>query len=250
MSTRLDGWTVPCGAHRGEPRVRLLCFPYAGGSASAFRAWGEILPPDIEVHAIQPPGREFRLREEPFRRLEPLVDALTDALEPLEDASVAFFGHSLGALVAYEHARALRRAGRPAPARLFVSAYRAPHLPQTEPAMSEQPDEVFRNSLRTLDGTPEELLANEELMTLVLPTLRADFELSDTYVHQPEAPLDCPISVFGGLADHVTPRERLEPWREHTSAQCTVRMVPGGHFFVNDSRDLVLRAVFQDLMAA
>jgi surfactin synthase thioesterase subunit len=248
VSISLSGWTVPCGTHRGEPRVRLLCFPYAGGAASAFRPWGDVLPPDIEVHAVQLPGREWRLKEEPFRRVEPLVEALLGALDPLLDRPVAFFGHSLGALVAYELARGLRRTGRPVPAHLFVSAYRAPHLPQTEPPLHDAPDEVFRTSLRTLDGTPEELLGNEELMALVLPTLRADFELSDRYEHVPEPPLTTPISAFGGLGDLVTPRERLEPWAEHTAAAFKLRMVPGGHFFVHESRDLVLRAVFQDLM--
>jgi medium-chain acyl-[acyl-carrier-protein] hydrolase len=246
MSTSLSGWSVPCGTHRGEPRVRLLCFPYAGGAATAFREWGDVLPADIQVHAVQLPGREWRLREEPFRRVEPLVDALAEALEPLLPA--VFFGHSLGALIGFELARGLRARGLPEPEHLFVSAYRAPHLPQIEPALHDAPDEVFRTSLRTLDGTPEELLSNEELMSLVLPTIRADFELSDTYAHEPEAPLACPISVFGGLADHVTPRERLEPWSEHTTGSFKLRMVPGGHFFVNESRELVLRAIFQDLM--
>ncbi len=244
----LTAWTV-VPRPSPDPRVRLLCFPYAGGTASVYRSWPEVLPPDIEVHAVQMPGREWRIKEEPFRRLDPLVDALIEVVEPMLERPVAFFGHSLGALVSFGLARGLRRAGLPEPAQLFVSAHRAPQLPAIEPSIHDASDEAFMGGLRALQGTPEELLANEELMALLLPVLRADFEIADTYVHADEPPLSCPMSAFGGVGDLVTPRERLEPWGELTDGPFKLRMLPGGHFFVNESRDFVLRAVFQDLMA-
>ena len=243
----LAAWTV-VPKPSIDPSVRLFCFPYAGGSATIYRSWADVFPPAIEVHCVQLPGREWRLKEPPFDHLEPLVAELIDVVDG--STPYALFGHSLGALIAFELARALRREGRPGPARLLVSAHRAPQLPREEPDIHDADDEVFAAGLKTLRGTPEELLANEELMELLLPILRADFAIAETYDYYDEPPLSCAITAFGGLADHVTTREKLEPWRAQTSGDFVLRMIPGGHFFVNESRDLILRAVFQDLMSS
>jgi medium-chain acyl-[acyl-carrier-protein] hydrolase len=231
-----------------DPGVRLYCFSYAGGSASIYRSWAEVFPPDIEVHCVQLPGREWRLKEEPFTRLGPLMDELVEVVDVTRP--YALFGHSLGALIAFELARAMRRTGRPDPTHLFVSAHRAPQLPREEPTIHDADDDVFAAGIETLRGTPPELLANEELMQLIRPVLRADFALAETYEYSDEPPLRCPISAFGGLGDHVTGRSKLEPWRAQTSSDFLLRMILGGHFFVTEARDLVLRAVFQDLMGA
>ncbi len=231
-----------------DPRVRLFCFPYAGGSAATYRSWSDVLPADIEVQAIQLPGREWRLKEEPYRSVFPLVEDLAVVLKDRFETPFAFFGHSLGALISFELARELRRRGLPQPEHLFLSAHRAPHLPKELPPIHDGPDEEFYEGLRRLEGTPDELLENDELMELLLPALRADFAIAETYECPPEPPLDCPLSIFGGLGDEVTGRPQLEPWAEHTTRDCKVRMVPGGHFFVEESRDLILRAVFQDLL--
>lgn len=241
-----DWTTVP--RRSLDPQWRLLCLPYAGGTAGLYRSWAEILPPEYEVHAVQLPGREWRIKEPPMRRVAPVVEALLEVVAPLQDRPLALFGHSLGALLAFELARAMRRAGMEEPAHLFVSGHRAPQLDSGERPVHDAPDEIFVNSLRALQGTPEELLANDELMALLLPALRADFEIADTYQFTPEAPLACPVSAFGGVADLVTPRDRLEPWAEVTDGPFKLRMFPGGHFFVNDGRDLVLRALLGDLM--
>jgi medium-chain acyl-[acyl-carrier-protein] hydrolase len=242
-----DRWTIVPRPHP-DPRVRLFCFPYAGGSAATYRTWSDVLPPDIEVQSIQLPGREWRLKEEPYTSVFPLVEELAVVLKGFFDSPFAFFGHSLGALISFELARELRRRGLPAPDHVFLSGHRAPQLPKTEPSIHDAPDDVFYTGLRNLEGTPEELLANDELMELLLPALRADFAIAETYQHSPEPPLDSPLSVFGGLGDLVTDRPKLEPWAEHTTREFKLRMVPGGHFFVNESRDLILRAVFQDLL--
>jgi medium-chain acyl-[acyl-carrier-protein] hydrolase len=243
-----DRWAV-VPRPNPDPRVRLLCFPYAGGSAATYRTWSDVLPPDIEVQAIQLPGREWRLKEDLYTSVFPLVEDLADVLKDLFETPFAFFGHSLGALISFELARELRRRGLALPERLFLSAHRAPHLPKQLPDIHDGPDEAFVEGLRRLEGTPDELLANEELMELILPALRADFAMAETYVCPTEPPLDCPISAFGGLGDLVTDRPKLEPWAEHTTAEFKLRMVPGGHFFVEEARDLILRAVFQDLLS-
>lgn len=243
----LAAWTI-VPKPSPDPSVRLFCFSYAGGSATIYQSWAEIFPPDIEVHCVQLPGREWRLKEQPFTRLGPLVDELVDVVGGAQP--YALFGHSLGALIAFELARAMRRAGRPGPAHLFVSAHRAPQLPREEPTIHDADDDLFTAGLETLSGTPPELLANEGLMELIRPVLRADFELAETYEYSDERSLGCPISAFGGLGDHVTSRGKLEPWREQTSSEFLLRMIPGGHFFVTESRDLVLRAVFKDLMCS
>jgi medium-chain acyl-[acyl-carrier-protein] hydrolase len=242
-----DKWVV-VPRPNPDPRVRLFCFPYAGGSATTYRTWSDVLPPDIEVQAVQLPGREWRLKEEPYRDVFSLVDELATVLKDRFDAPFAFFGHSLGALISFELARELRRRGLSLPERLFLSAHRAPHLPKELPDIHDGPDEEFYEGLRRLEGTPDELLANQELMELLLPALRADFAIAETYVLSPEPPLDCPMSVFGGLGDEVTGRDRLQPWDQYTTGDFKLRMVPGGHFFVEEARDLILRAVFHDLM--
>ncbi|HYP22111.1 MAG TPA: thioesterase domain-containing protein [Actinomycetota bacterium] len=242
-----DRWTV-VPKPNADPRVRLFCFPYAGGSATTYRTWSDVLPPDVEVQAIQLPGREWRLKEEPYRDVFPLVGELATVLKDRFDVPFAFFGHSLGALISFELARELRRRGLSLPERLFLSAHRAPHLPKELPDIHDGPDEEFYEGLRKLEGTPDELLSNDELMELLLPVLRADFEIAETYRYPPEPPLDCQMSVFGGLGDEVTNRDILQPWDQHTTKDFKLRMIPGSHFFVEESRDLILRAVFHDLM--
>src|SRR5438552_2333015 len=156
----LDTWVL---RPRPDPRarLRLFCFPYAGGGASQFRTWAEGLPPEVELCPVQLPGREGRLRETPFTRIAPLVAALVTALRGYLDTPYAFFGHSLGALVGFELARALRRTGGPGPRGLLVSAYRAPDLPDPDPPLHLLSSPAFWDELRRLNGTPPEVLAND-----------------------------------------------------------------------------------------
>jgi medium-chain acyl-[acyl-carrier-protein] hydrolase len=218
--------------------LRLFCFPYAGGSASIFRAWVNDLPPDVEVCPVQLPGRENRLMEPSFTRLSSLVQALAQALFPYLDIPFAFFGHSMGALIGFELARELRRQNRPGPRHLFVSAHRAPQIPPRCPPIHQLAEAAFKVELDGLHGTPQEVLQSAELMQLLLPLLRADFAVSETYTYSPEAPLNCSISAYGGLQDK---------WRDQTDHSFTLRMLPGNHFFVHNTQALLLQAVSQDL---
>jgi medium-chain acyl-[acyl-carrier-protein] hydrolase len=225
----------------------MFCFPYAGGGASIYRGWGASLPADLEVCPVQLPGRESRLRDQPFVRCAEMVPVIAGALRPYFDLPFVFFGHSMGAMIAFELARELRRRGQALPLHLFVSGRRPPHLPAREEPIYDLPEPEFLAKLRELNGTPEEVLQHEELMRLLLPLLRADFSVNETYVYSEEAPFDFGISSFGGLGDDEVTRDDVEAWRVETRGRFRMRMLPGDHFFIHGSKDLVLEAVARDL---
>lgn len=227
-------------------RLRLFCFPYAGGRAGVYRNWAASLSPQVEVLPVQLPGRETRLRETAFSSVRPLVEALGPALLPLLDRPFAFFGHSMGALISFELARWLRRVGAAAPEQLFVSARIAPQLPDPDPPTYNLPEAEFIEEVRRLNGTPEEVLRHEELLRLLLPLLRADFSICQTYRYEEEAPLNCPIKAYGGLNDLTVTRRLLEGWGEQTAGPFMLRMMPGDHFFLHTSQ-MLLQTLGHDL---
>jgi len=202
----------------------------------------------VEVYAIQLPGREGRLVEEPFKSLSQLIEVLGPVLLSSLDRPFVFFGHSLGASVGFELARWLRRHYQMMPAILFVAGRRAPHLLETDPPIHDLPDKEFLEELRTLKGTPPEVLTNPELMQLIRPMLSADFAMSHNYEYVPEPPLECPIIAFGGLEDKDVTKDYLDGWREHTSASFTLRMLPGDHFFLHTSQPTMLHMLAKDLL--
>ncbi len=226
--------------------MRLFCFPYAGGGVHAFRAWADNLPKTVEVCPVQLPGRGARMMEAPFTQMLPLVQAAAEALLPHLDKPFAFFGHSMGALVSFEVARWLRRQSGPEPIHLFVSGCFAPDIPDPYP-LHNLPDPELLEGLRRLNGMPQEALENAELMRLLLPTLRADCTVTETYTYTDEPPLNCPISAFGGLQDHLVGRTHLEAWRQQTTAFFSLRMFPGDHFFLHSAQPLLLRILSREL---
>jgi medium-chain acyl-[acyl-carrier-protein] hydrolase len=226
---------------------RLFCFPYAGGAAAIYREWGNKLPSSIEVCPIQLPGHGTRLREAPFKKIEPLVESMAEALLPYLEGSFAFFGHSMGAIISFELAHLLRREHKPMPEHLFLSGRPAPHLIQKEAVTYDLPEPEFIEELRRLKGTPREVLEHPELMSMISPVLRADFELCQTYKPSPRPPLECPFTVFGGLQDQDVTRAQLEGWRDYTSSSFILRMFPGDHFFLHNSAPLLLRMIAQEL---
>ena len=228
-------------------KLRMFCLPYAGGGASTYRGWGSSLPADIEVCPVQLPGRESRLRDQPFDRAEPMVSAIADALKPYMDMPFVFFGHSMGGLLSFELSRELRRRGQALPLHVFVSGRRAPQLPAREEPIHALPEPEFLLKLRELNGTPEEVLQHEELMHLLIPILRADFAVNETYAYTQEEPFDFGISAFGGLGDEDVTREDVAAWQEHTRGRFRMRMLPGDHFFLHGQKDLVLEAVSRDM---
>ena len=244
--TGFDPW-IACRKPNPQARLRLFCFPYAGTGASIFRNWSAGLPDDIEVCPIQFPGRGTRQMEVPFTQLSGLVQSLAQDLAPILDKPFAFFGHSLGALVGFELARHLWKQLRVRPVRLFVSGDRAPQLAPRHRPIHALPTGEFLNELRRLNGTPVQLLENMELMQIMLPVLRADFSIYETYVYSTEPPLNCLISGFGGLQDQRVSRDDLEAWRDQTSESFSLRMFPGDHFYLNATRPLLLQLLSQEL---
>ena len=212
-----------------------------------FRDWSNGLPADVEVCPIQFPGRGTRLMEPPYNRLSLLVEALIQALLPLLDKPFALFGHSLGSLVSFELARQIWANHQLRPVRLFVSAGPAPQVPRRNSPIHDLPEKEFMAELRRLNGIPAELMSNKELMDIVLPSLRADFALFESYRYLSGPPLNCPISTFGGLSDNRVNHDDLEAWRDQTTVSFTIRMFPGDHFFLKSTQPLLLRALSQEL---
>jgi surfactin synthase thioesterase subunit len=230
------------------PRLRLFCFPHAGSGTAAYRAWAGSLPPDVQLALVQLPGREARMAERPFTRMRDLVAALMPALRPHLDVDFVFFGHSMGAHVAFETARALAAEGL-SPRHLVVSGNRAPRLPFPRARIHHEPDERVLAEFARLGGTPRDVLADAQLMSLLLPILRADLELCETYAYAPGPPLDLPLTVLGGARDPDVPIEALEAWRGETRGPFTLRLFDGGHFFLYEDRARVLASISEALRA-
>lgn len=227
--------------------VRLFCFPYAGGGDSIFHSWQEGFSDRIEVCPVQLPGRDSRIAEPPYTDMDQLVRVAAQALTPHLDRPFALFGHSMGALIAFELARHLRREYSAQPVHLFVSGRCSPQT-MSEPLDLKLFDCEFPEILRrNNNSTPEEALENPELMDLVLPVLRADLLLCNSYIYTPGPPFSFSITTFGGLADPGVPRHCLEGWREHTTGRFVLRMLPGDHFFLNSSRLPLVEAISKEL---
>ena len=228
-------------------RLRLFCFPFGGGGASIFASWPQGMPAGIEVCPVQPPGRENRLREAPVTHMPQLVTLLVEALVPLLDRPFALFGHSIGALMAFELARQLRRQGLRSPEWLFCSGHPSPDLPRRRPAISQLARPEFIKALREYFDLDSALLAREDLMDLVFPALRADYELVETYVYHEEPPFACPLSVFGGSHDPETTEDELMGWRRHTTGPFRTQVLEGKHMFIQTSREALIGEIFQDI---
>lgn len=215
-------------------KVRLFCFPYAGGSASIFRRWPEFLPDDIELLALQPPGREERFSEPLIDRLYDMVNAYVTAMSAFLDRRFFLFGHSIGARIAYEVAKNLGHARR-RPLGLIVSAARAPHLPKDNPVY-HLPDALLIQKIREMKGTPEEILCNNELMQLLLPKLRADYTMADTApLETGNVRLPCPLIALGGLHDTSVSIDQLAQWKKYTTGKFAMRLFDGDHFYIHSS---------------
>jgi medium-chain acyl-[acyl-carrier-protein] hydrolase len=228
-----------------EADCRLFCIPHAGGAASAFRSWADRLPEHIGLCALQLPGREKRLSEPPYTRFDELIGEAAAALEPNLDRPFALFGHSLGAIIAFELCRFLRP--RYAPVHLFVSGCNAADKVKHGVSVKEKSDHDLLGEMRSYDGTPSDVLMDRELMEHALPLLRADLTLAESYVYRSAEPLTCPISVFGGECDAVTTVDGLKVWEKLTTGPFTFRMFPGGHFFINTARDELLNEIARSL---
>lgn len=234
----LQRWLVNAGRRPGAPKLYL--FPHGGGAAAEYVRWGRELP-TAEVYAVQLPGRGTRLREPAITDLRALVAAIL-ANVPFR-GRFAFFGHSLGSLVAYEVTRALHDSGGPLPETLMVSGFRAPALPRAiVPVHHLADEELIAEVDRRHGGFPPEVLADADLRRMLAGYLRADYQLLETYAYRPGEPLPVPIAAFGGRSDSVTVAD-LEAWQQHTTYPIDVTLFPGGHFYLREQTAPLRRAI-------
>jgi medium-chain acyl-[acyl-carrier-protein] hydrolase len=226
-----------------EAESRIFLFPYAGSGPAVFSKWTAEFPSTIEAQIVHYPGRGSRYNEAPIKSLAFFVESLAQAIQPLLDKPFAFFGHSMGGMIAFELAHYLRQRGHSQPSALFISACAAPQVPKFHPPIHTLPDDEFLKSLKELNGMPSEISHDIELINTLLPVLRADFELIETYQHVPGKPLECPILAFSGLDDPRISREQLEVWALHTSAKFESKYYAGDHFFINMARTAIIEKI-------
>ncbi|MBB6244690.1 alpha/beta fold hydrolase [Rhodanobacter sp. MP1X3] len=221
-------------------QVQLFCFPYAGAGASAFREWYTAFPADVELVGIQLPGRENRFTEKRFDRLEGVLDALSEAIAGIVDRPFVFFGHSVGALIAFELTRLLHRQGRPGPSHLVVSGRRAPQLTSADERTYLLDDDAFLTRMKGFNGTPKELLTNAEVMQLFIPLLRDDFAISETYFCTDHTPVACPLTALGGDADADVSVDQLAAWVRLVGSRFDYEIFPGDHFYIHPNREKII----------
>lgn len=243
----LTSWIINSKLNKAA-RIRLFCFSSAGRGASSYRGWAQALQPNIQVCPVQLPGRENRYRETPFTRIDDTLAYLLQIIEDYMDLPFAFFGHSLGAMIGFELARLLRRHGRTAPVHLFVSARRAPQIPEPYPPISHLPPAEFLEIVqRRYGGIPEAIWQAPDLLQIMLPLLRADFKMIENYVYYEEEPFDCPITALGGLMDLIIPSQELEAWQTHTRCRFSLKMFSGDHFYLQSSRAALQQVITDEL---
>lgn len=238
----------PAWQRQPAPRLRLICFPYAGGHANAFATWAGDLGPTTEVRALQLPGRGARYSEKTVGDLDELLDAIEPHVPWLTESPYALFGHSLGGIVAFELARRLRQLGAPPPLHLYISSASIPERIGEVDPLHHLPDGEFVAQLRDLGGTPEEVFAHPDLMAVVLPALRSDFRMLERWETPAEPPLTVPMTVLGGRVDRRVPLGELAHWRRHAGGAFAARIFEGDHFYLGPARAAVTAVIRDSLV--
>ena len=246
LANTANRWLERSGG-RGLLRLRIFCFPHAGSGTRIFRSWADELPLNFEVCAIRLPGRESRYSEPAFRQLEPMVESLVPALQPFLDIPFVMFGHSMGALLAYEVTRRLLTINAVEPVALFVSAHRAPQLPTRHRALHDLPRDQLIAELKALHDAPVEAFDDEDFIDVVLPTLRGDLELAETYKFVDGPMLSCPVIAMGGTFDASVVPEELDRWRAITEGSFKLLLFEGDHFFVDNPSTSFLPVLRREL---
>lgn len=215
----------------------LFCLPCAGGGANIYSTWSTALALTARVRPVSLPGREKLIGESPLRDCSSLIARLLPDITPQLDRPYAIFGHSMGALVGFELACALREAGYPEPTCLLLSGYPAATFIRPQTKIHEAPEDVVIEAIRGFGGVPDELLNSDQYRDFMLPLMRADLAVIETYHYTPRPPLTCPVVVVGGEQDQVCLPEQLDGWRAHTTGRYSRRLFPGGHFHMFEQRE-------------
>ena len=222
--------------------LRLICFPYAGGSASIYAHWGKLLSDDIKIIAAQPPGYLMRAGEDAYTDMADVIDEFMESAELFDNKAYIFFGHSLGSRVAFALALRIQSQIFPLPQHIIASGSYAPHLPFDGEISYNFPYDEFKVRLKDLNGTPKEILQNQDFMDLLIPPLRADFKIAETYQSEKIA-INCPMTILGGTEDSEVSLEKLNAWGELSSFPVNVSVITGDHFFINTNTAAVINEV-------
>ena len=232
-----------CYLPRPDAKARIFCFPHGGGGPQAYIDWAKKLPEEIEVMALCLPGRSMRFKETLLTKTDDIVSRVSEEITSYMDKPFAFFGHSTGALWAFETARELRKKRASTPFHLMVSALPAPDMLFTESPLYPLPDDELAHIITQWGLLPNEIIQNSELLDMILPPLRADFEASERYRYVDATQPDIPITAFGGKKDEQVPEHHLKAWAEYTSGDFSLKLFNGGHFYTETCQELVLESV-------
>ena len=222
--------------------LRAFCFPYAGGSSGSFLSLANSISDSIELIAVQLPGRANRMAEQPINNMADMVETITSYSHYITEKPYVMLGHSMGARIVYAAALAFTEAKLPLPVHMIVSGSRAAYLPTSDEVFYDWPKPQFLSKLKSLNGTPDEVLEHDDLLDILLPMLRADFELAQCYqseIHQ----IDCPITALGGLSDASVSHLQLNAWAELTTKSFECKMLQGDHFFIDKNKPDFTKAI-------
>jgi surfactin synthase thioesterase subunit len=234
---------ITCPQPKSQAKLRLYCLPFAGGGASIYHSWGKLLGSDIEVCPIQLPARENRYSETAYKNVELLAGVLAEKLKMHSHKPFAIYGHSMGALLAFELTRELQRNLAQMPQHLILGAHRAAHLPRNRRELYRLPDSLFIEELSKLGGFPAEVLSSSELMQFLMPTLKSDFELCETYQFKESEPLNCTIHCLAGKHDIEASPAVMSQWNIHTAAETFSHVFDAGHFFIKSHQNELLKKI-------
>lgn len=224
---------------RPEAKLKLICFPFAGGSASFYHDWSRYLPENIEISSVELPGRGMRFGEPLLYHISTITKPLLEVLKPLFEKQIMFFGHSLGAILGFEVACRLQDMGYTAKA-FIASGCRAPCIPQEETPLHALPDELLVAQLNQYNGTPSDVLNDPDILALFLPIIRADLQVNETYDVEPAIRLKCPICAFAGESDREAAPSLVEPWQSMTDSEFNLTVLSGGHFFLKENQKIFM----------
>lgn len=228
-------------------KLRLFCFPYAGGSSTIFHNWQKLFPFSIQVCPVNLPGRGNRFAEELRTDFFSLVKEIKDGIAPFFDYPFVFFGHSMGGILAFELARLLRRLGLPQPAKLFISGCGAAQISYDKPREYDLSENGIIKDLKNLKGTPAIIFENEELLQVMLPIIRADYKVCQAYIYYRESPLDIPLVAIGGREDDAVPKSQILSWREQTRLKFKSYFIDGDHFFCHTHEEELTQILIREL---